>query len=120
MPAAKPVPVAAMTDADSLSERLARAERHIEMLQGVVAALSQLLLVRLNALSYYDTPEGSPFKERNALILEYEGIIAKTQAEQLKVGLPGAGETVAAGYGVIREDVERALSLWKGPARTSN
>ena len=109
-----------MSDPDSIAERLARAERHIQMLQGVVAALSQLALVRLNALSYYDTPEGSPFKDRNALVLEYEGIIAKTQAEQLKAGLPGAGEGVEAGFDVIRQDVERALALWGGPARTSN
>jgi len=109
-----------MTDPDSTAERLARAERHIEMLQGVMAALSQLLLVRLNALSYYDTPEGSPFKARNALILEFEGIIAKTQLEQMKFGLAGAGDNIAAGYNVIRDDVERALSQWKGPAQTSN
>lgn len=109
-----------MTDTDSTAERLARAERHIEMLQGVVSALSQLLLVRLNALSYYDTPEGSPFKERNALVLEYEGIIAKTQLEQMKFGLAGADENIAAGYNVIRDDVERALGLWMGPSPTSN
>jgi hypothetical protein len=109
-----------MSEIDSTAERLARAERHIEVLQGIVSALSHLTLVRLNALSYYDTPEGSPFKDRNALVLEYEGIIAKTQLEQLKAGLPGAGENAAAGYEVIRQDVERALSLWQGPTRPQN
>src|SRR6478609_1817812 len=101
-----------MSDADStpeaLAERLARAERHIEVLQGIVSALSQLTLVRLNALSYYDTSEGSPFKDRNAQVLEYEGIIGKTQLEQMRHGLANLDGNVALGYGVIREDVERA------------